>query len=64
MERPCINLIDAATKKTNETLNYLISVYKNLVGREEYDDKNDIYGTCMEEYGAAIDRFLRVALGV
>ncbi|CAF2078257.1 BnaC01g34790D [Brassica napus] len=58
-ELPCINLIDAATKKTNETLNYLISVYKNLVGQEY-----EIYGTCMEEYGAAIDRFLRVALGV
>ncbi|CAF2154532.1 hypothetical protein HID58_003171 [Brassica napus] len=60
MERPCVNLIDATTKKTNETLNYLISVYKNLVGREEYE----IYGTCMKEYDAAIDRFLPAALGV
>ncbi|CAH8260797.1 unnamed protein product [Arabidopsis lyrata] len=46
--------LDATTKKFNVTLTYLISVLKNVTRREEFET----YGTCIEEYGAAVDRFL------
>ncbi|CAN8269191.1 unnamed protein product [Cochlearia groenlandica] len=50
--------IDATTKKVNESLDYFISVLKNITSREEFE----MYGTCIEEYGAAVRRFLPVVL--
>ncbi|KAG7625553.1 putative pectinesterase inhibitor domain, Cell wall/vacuolar inhibitor of fructosidase [Arabidopsis thaliana] len=46
--------LDATTKKFNVTLTYYISVLKNVRGRVDFER----YGTCIEEYGAAVDRFL------
>ncbi|KAF8095451.1 hypothetical protein N665_0332s0033 [Sinapis alba] len=52
--------IDATTKKTNETLTYLISVYRGIGGRREDFEK---YGTCIDQdYGASVDRYLPAAL--
>ncbi|CAH2053493.1 unnamed protein product [Thlaspi arvense] len=50
--------VDATTKKVNETQNYLLSVFKSIGRREEYE----MYGTCIEVYGAAISRFLPAVL--
>ncbi|CAA7045310.1 unnamed protein product [Microthlaspi erraticum] len=50
--------IDATTKKVNESLNYFVSVMKNITRQEEFE----IYGTCIEEYGAAVRRFIPAAL--
>ncbi|ESQ48214.1 hypothetical protein EUTSA_v10022234mg [Eutrema salsugineum] len=50
--------IDATTKKVNETQEYLISVIKTIRRREDWE----MYGTCIEEYGAAIRRFLPATL--
>ncbi|CAH8374339.1 unnamed protein product [Eruca vesicaria subsp. sativa] len=52
--------IDATTKKVNESLDYLTSVYKKINGGGRGDYER--YGTCMEEYGAAANRFLPAAL--
>ncbi|XP_010505073.1 PREDICTED: pectinesterase inhibitor-like [Camelina sativa] len=46
--------VDATTKKVKEMQQYLISVLRKISLREDFER----YGTCIEEYGAAIDRFL------
>ncbi|XP_010468224.1 PREDICTED: pectinesterase inhibitor-like [Camelina sativa] len=46
--------VDATTKKVKEMQQYLISVLRKIRLREDFER----YGTCIEEYGAAIDRFL------
>ncbi|CAH2053494.1 unnamed protein product [Thlaspi arvense] len=51
--------IDATSKKVNETIQYLISVMKDLGGGREGFER---YGTCIEGYGASIRRFLPAAL--
>ncbi|VVA97948.1 unnamed protein product [Arabis nemorensis] len=49
--------IDATRKKVNETLTYVISVFGDTRGREDYER----YGTCIEEFGASVRRFLPAA---
>ncbi|KAF3534519.1 hypothetical protein DY000_02042665 [Brassica cretica] len=52
--------VDATTKKTNETLTYLISVYRGIGGGREDFEK---YGTCIDQdYGASVNRYLPAAL--
>ncbi|EOA32082.1 hypothetical protein CARUB_v10015329mg [Capsella rubella] len=46
--------VDATTKKVNEMQQYLVSILKNISDRGDFER----YGTCVEEFGAAIDRFL------
>lgn len=46
--------LDATIKKVNEMQQYIISILRNVSGREDFEK----YGTCVEEYGAAIDRYL------
>lgn len=50
--------IDATTKKVNGTLQYFIGVLRTIRDRAAFEQ----YGTCIEEYGAAIDRFLPATL--
>ncbi|KAL1214432.1 Pectinesterase inhibitor [Cardamine amara subsp. amara] len=50
--------IDATTKKVNGTLQYYVGVLRTITDRALFE----MYGTCIEEYGAAIDRFLPAAV--
>ncbi|KAL0857394.1 hypothetical protein Bca101_062548 [Brassica carinata] len=52
--------IDATTKKTNETLTYLIDALQHTGGDRAAFEK---YGTCVDQdYGASTDRYLSAAL--
>ncbi|KAG2317735.1 hypothetical protein Bca52824_020857 [Brassica carinata] len=52
--------IDATTKKTNETLTYLIDALQHTGGDRAAFEK---YGTCVDQdYGASTDRYLPAAL--
>ncbi|CAH8366660.1 unnamed protein product [Eruca vesicaria subsp. sativa] len=51
--------IDATTKKTSETLAYLISVFRGITDRADFEK----YGTCIDQdYGASIKRYLPAAI--
>ncbi|KAG2317737.1 hypothetical protein Bca52824_020859 [Brassica carinata] len=51
--------IDATTKKTNETLTYLISVFPGGGSRADFEK----YGTCLDQdYGVSVKRYLPGAL--
>ncbi|KAJ4871540.1 Plant invertase/pectin methylesterase inhibitor superfamily protein [Raphanus sativus] len=51
--------IDATTKKTNDTLTYLISVMPSGGVRADFEK----YGTCIDQdYGSSVDRYLPGAM--
>ncbi|XP_021906760.1 pectinesterase inhibitor-like [Carica papaya] len=50
--------LDLVTKKSNETFTYALELFKNVRDPLLYQ----YYGTCVEEYGAAVTRHLPAAI--